>query len=87
MQVANVMHMVAAYLSIALACVHTYLGTIGMEGAYRAMRYGYVDASLGGAPSSAAGTRKSPRASRRRNSSCRGMPPEAERVAPRTKPA
>ena len=45
MQVANVVHMVAAYLSIALACVHIYLGTIGMEGAYRAMRDGYVDAS------------------------------------------
>ena len=45
MQVANVIHMVAAYLSIALACVHIYLGTIGMEGAYRAMRDGYVDAS------------------------------------------
>ena len=45
MQVANVVHMVAAYLSIALACVHVYLGTIGMEGAYRAMRDGYVDAS------------------------------------------
>ncbi len=45
MQVTNVIHMTAAYLSIALACVHTYLGTIGMEGAYRAMRYGYVDES------------------------------------------
>lgn len=45
MQVTNVVHMVAAYLSIALACVHVYLGTIGMEGAYRAMRDGYVDES------------------------------------------
>ena len=45
MQVTNVIHMTAAYLSIALACVHIYLGTIGMEGAYRAMRYGYVDES------------------------------------------
>ncbi len=45
MQITNVVHVVAAYLSIALACVHTYLGTIGMEGAYRAMRDGYVDES------------------------------------------
>ena len=45
MQIANIVHMVAAYLAIALACVHIYLGTIGMAGAYRAMRDGYVDAS------------------------------------------
>lgn len=45
MQVTNVIHMLAAYLSIALALVHIYLGTLGMEGAYRAMRDGYVDAS------------------------------------------
>ena len=45
MQWSNVLHMVAAYLSIALACVHIYLGTIGMKGAYDAMRYGYVDES------------------------------------------
>jgi formate dehydrogenase subunit gamma len=42
MQWMNIIHMTVAYLSIALACVHIYLGTIGMEGAYRAMRYGYV---------------------------------------------
>jgi formate dehydrogenase subunit gamma len=45
MQVANVLHMAAAYLAMALACVHIYLGTIGMTGAYNAMRYGYVDES------------------------------------------
>jgi formate dehydrogenase subunit gamma len=45
MQWANIIHMTAAYLAIALACVHIYLGTIGMEGAYRAMRYGYVTES------------------------------------------
>jgi formate dehydrogenase subunit gamma len=45
MQTANVIHMVAAYIAIALACVHIYLGTIGMTDAYRAMRDGYVDAS------------------------------------------
>jgi formate dehydrogenase subunit gamma len=37
--------MIMAYLAIALACVHIYLGTLGMAGAYRAMRDGYVSAS------------------------------------------
>jgi formate dehydrogenase subunit gamma len=45
MQIANIVHMAVAYVAIALACVHIYLGTIGMTSAYRAMRYGYVDAS------------------------------------------
>jgi formate dehydrogenase subunit gamma len=45
MQIANVVHMVAAYLAISLALVHVYLGTIGMVDAYHAMRYGYVDES------------------------------------------
>src|SRR5262249_27569818 len=45
MQIANILHMIAAYLAIALACVHIYLGTLGMTGAYRAMRDGYVDES------------------------------------------
>jgi len=45
MQIANVIHVSAAYLAIALACVHVYLGTIGMTDAYRAMRYGYVTES------------------------------------------
>jgi len=45
MQVANVLHAIAAYLSIALACVHVYLGTVGLRGAYRAMRDGYVTES------------------------------------------
>ena len=43
MQIANVVHMIAAYCAIALACVHIYLGTLGMTGAYSAMRDGYVD--------------------------------------------
>jgi formate dehydrogenase subunit gamma len=43
MQLMNIIHMVSAYLAIALACVHIYLGTLGMSGAYKAMRYGYVD--------------------------------------------
>ena len=45
MQIANIVHAVVAYLSIALACVHIYLGTIGLQGAYRAMRDGYVSES------------------------------------------
>lgn len=45
MQIANIVHMAVAYVAIALACVHIYLGTLGVTGAYRAMRYGYVDAS------------------------------------------
>jgi formate dehydrogenase subunit gamma len=45
MQLANVVHVVAAYLAISLALVHVYLGTIGMVDAYKAMRYGYVDES------------------------------------------
>ena len=43
MQVANIVHMVCALLAIAMACFHMYLGTIGMRGAYDAMRTGYVD--------------------------------------------
>jgi formate dehydrogenase subunit gamma len=44
MQTANMIHMAAAYVAIAIACVHIYTGTIGMKGAYRAMRDGYVTA-------------------------------------------
>ena len=43
MQSANIVHMVCALLAIAMACFHIYLGTIGMKGAYKAMRTGYVD--------------------------------------------
>jgi formate dehydrogenase subunit gamma len=43
MQTANVIHLVAALLACAMAFFHIYLGTIGMRGAYEAMRYGYVD--------------------------------------------
>ena len=45
MQITSIIHMVVSYLAIALALVHIYLGTIGMTGAYRAMRDGYVDAT------------------------------------------
>jgi formate dehydrogenase subunit gamma len=43
MQVANIVHVACALLAIAMACFHIYLGTIGMKGAYDAMRTGYVD--------------------------------------------
>ena len=43
MQLANLIHMIVALLAIAMAAFHIYLGTIGMRGAYEAMRYGYVD--------------------------------------------
>jgi len=43
MQQANVVHAIAAIFFICMIMGHAYLGTIGMEGAYRAMRTGYVD--------------------------------------------
>jgi formate dehydrogenase subunit gamma len=43
MQLAHMIHAVAAVLMICLFLGHIYLGTIGMKGAYRAMRDGYVD--------------------------------------------
>ena len=43
MQLANVVHVTAALLAVAAALFHVYLGTVGGEGAYEAMRYGYVD--------------------------------------------
>jgi formate dehydrogenase subunit gamma len=43
MQQANVVHAIAAILFISASFAHIYMGTIGMEGAYRSMRDGYVD--------------------------------------------
>jgi len=43
MQGANLLHITATVLMMAFALGHIYLGTIGMEGAYKAMREGYVD--------------------------------------------
>lgn len=43
MQIAHMVHAVAAVLMMALFCVHIYMGTIGMKGAYQGMRTGYVD--------------------------------------------
>ena len=36
-------HAAAAVLMMCMIALHIYLGTIGMRGAYRAMREGYVD--------------------------------------------
>lgn len=43
MQVAHMIHASAAALMMALFMGHIYLGTIGMKGAYKAMKTGYVD--------------------------------------------
>ena len=43
MQLANVIHAVAAVGFMALGLGHIYLGTIGLEGSYDAMRHGTVD--------------------------------------------
>ncbi|RFP76234.1 formate dehydrogenase subunit gamma [Hydrogenophaga borbori] len=43
MQVAHMIHATAAALMMALFLGHIYLGTIGMKGAYAAMKTGYVD--------------------------------------------
>ena len=43
MQIAHMVHAVAALLMMALFMGHIYLGTLGMRGAYTAMRRGYVD--------------------------------------------
>jgi formate dehydrogenase subunit gamma len=43
MQVAHMIHSTAAVLMVSLFLLHIYLGTIGMRGAYKGMRTGYVD--------------------------------------------
>jgi len=43
MQIANIVHMIAGLLAVCLLAGHIYLGTIGMQGAYEAMKTGYVD--------------------------------------------
>ncbi|WP_036594367.1 formate dehydrogenase subunit gamma [Ottowia thiooxydans] len=42
MQVAHMFHAVAAVLMLCIIFGHIYLGTVGMHGAYKAMRTGYV---------------------------------------------
>ena len=43
MQIANMVHGVATIVMMLMFMGHIYMGTIGMEGAYSAMREGYVD--------------------------------------------
>jgi formate dehydrogenase subunit gamma len=43
MQEAWIWHAVAALIYVAMSLGHIYLGTLGVEGAYQAMRTGYVD--------------------------------------------
>jgi len=43
MQVTHMVHSVATVLMMSMFALHIYLGTIGMRGAYKAMRTGWVD--------------------------------------------
>ncbi len=43
MQIAHMTHAVATVLMMAMFIGHIYIGTVGMEGAYSAMKTGYVD--------------------------------------------
>ena len=43
MQIAHMVHAVASVLMMAMFIGHIYMGTVGMQGAYKAMRTGYVD--------------------------------------------
>jgi formate dehydrogenase subunit gamma len=43
MQIAHMLHAVAGVLMMAMFAGHIYLGSVGMKGAYQAMRTGYVD--------------------------------------------
>ncbi len=43
MQIAHMVHAVATLAMVVMFMGHIYLGTIGMQGAYKAMKTGYVD--------------------------------------------
>jgi formate dehydrogenase subunit gamma len=43
MQIAHMVHAVGAMFMMAAFCGHIYMGTVGMKGAFQAMRTGYVD--------------------------------------------
>jgi len=43
MQIAHMVHAVATLCMMAMIMGHIYIGTLGMSGAYKAMRTGYVD--------------------------------------------
>ncbi len=43
MQLANVVHVIATVLMMCMAAGHIYMGTVGVEGAFDAMKTGHVD--------------------------------------------
>jgi formate dehydrogenase subunit gamma len=43
MQIAHIVHAVASLLMMTLFLVHIYMGTVGLDGAYQAMKTGIVD--------------------------------------------
>ena len=43
MQLANLVHVISTVLMMSMALGHIYMGTVGMEGAFKAMKTGYVD--------------------------------------------
>lgn len=43
MQIAHMVHAVATVVMMVMFMGHIYMGTVGMQGAYKAMRTGYVD--------------------------------------------
>ena len=43
MQISHMVHAIAAILMMAMFLGHIYMGTIGMKGAYKGMKTGYVD--------------------------------------------
>jgi formate dehydrogenase subunit gamma len=43
MQIAHMLHLVGGLIMMALIMGHIYMGTVGVKGAYGAMRTGYVD--------------------------------------------
>ncbi len=43
MQISHMVHAIAAILMVAMFLGHIYMGTIGMKGAYKGMKTGYVD--------------------------------------------
>jgi formate dehydrogenase subunit gamma len=43
MQISHMVHAVAALLMVAMFLGHIYIGTLGMQGAYKGMETGYVD--------------------------------------------
>ena len=43
MQISHMIHLVAAVIMMSMLLGHIYMGTVGVRGAYKAMRHGWVD--------------------------------------------